>query len=314
MGEPVVNQDVEASTSAAPATETATTAPTDGIAHKTLATGDGAADVTPTSATSKTPATATNMSKLGKRNSVFGGLFGKKDTPRSTATETAPVVPAKDQPVKDEPSTVASTAPQLDNPVTSSTTGTTAGAATEAPTTASTGVAAATSEPAVEKAVEPAAGSSAAPPVAATTTPTDKRRTSFFSGLGTKKEKSAGATSGDESTDGEGKKSGGVGGLFRKASRAVSKPANSSATSTSAAKPAVPAATGTGVKADETVAEAKAANAIEEPSSKVVPATEGLPNGTDAATEGEKSHLVPGEVGSTAIASHEKTTPVEATA
>lgn len=313
-----MDKNVEASTSAVPATGSAATAPTTGMEPKSVVTGDGAADVTPTSVISKTPAaaTATTTSKANKRNSVFGGFFGKKDTPKSAATETAPAVPAKDLPVKDEPSAVASTAPQLDNPVTSpTTTSTTTGAATEAPSTAPTSVIAASSEPAAEKAISPATGSSAAPlATTAATTPMDKRRTSFFGGLGTKKEKSAGATSGDELTDGEGKKSGGVGGLFRKASRAVSKPANSSATGASATKPTVPATTETAAKTDENIAETKAAAAIEEPGSKLEPATESLPNGTEAATAGEKSDLAAGEVGSNAIASHEKATPVEATA
>lgn len=94
------------------------------------------------------------------------------------------------------------TAPQLDNPVTSSTTEPTA-ATTEIPSTAA-------------ETTAPAAA--AASPLS----PTDKRRTSFFGNLGTKKERRAGATSDNELTDGEGKKqsTGGFGGLLRKASRA----------------------------------------------------------------------------------------------
>ena len=317
MGEPVTGKKDEVST----------TAPTAGAETTPAIASDGAADVAPTSATPKTPATGTMSSKASKRNSVFGGLFGKKDTPKSGATETAPAVPAKDLPAKDTPSTVASTAPQLDNPVTSPTASTTPGAATDAPTTAPTGTTAGTTEPAVEKTIEPAAGSTAAPVAATTTTsssttPTDKRRTSFFSGRGTKKEKNAGATSGDELTDGETKKSGGVGGLLRKASRAVSKPAASSATGASATKPAVPTAAESADKsAEKTVdktadktAETKAADPFEVPLPKTEPAAGSLPNGTEAATSGEKSDLTPGEIGSNAITSHEKTTPVEATA
>lgn len=311
MGDPVVDKNNAASTSAAPTTGTSAAPLTTGTETTPAVAGDGATDVTPTSASSKTPTTAATTSKANKRNSVFGGLFGKKDTPKSTATESGPTVPAKDLPVKDEPSTVASTAPQLDNPVTSPTSSSTGGAAGETPLTASTGVAPATSESAVEKAVEPTAGSSASPVAATTTTPTDKRRTSFFGGLGTKKERSAGATSGDELTDGEGKKSSGVGGLFRKASRAVSKPNTNSAIGT---KSAVPAITGTTGKTDEKLAETKAAAATEEPSSKLEPAADSIPNGTETATSGTKSDLVPEEVGSNAIASHEKATPVEATA
>ena len=91
-----------------------------------------------------------------------------------------------------------STAPQLDNPVSESTT-----------------------KPATETAVtDSPAGEPTTP--GAITTPTDKRRSSFFSNLGTKKERKSGTTSGDELVDAEGKKqsSGGFGGLLRKASRA----------------------------------------------------------------------------------------------
>ena len=73
--------------------------------------------------------------------------------------------------------------------------------------------------------------------------PTDKRRTSFFGNLGTKKERSTGATSDNELTDGQGKKqsSGGFGGLLRKASRAQK--GSSSAATKDAANVALPAET-----------------------------------------------------------------------
>ena len=113
-------------------------------------------------------------------------------------------------PAKDEQSAVSSTAPQLDNPVTSSTAEPTA-ATTETPTTST----------------EAAAPAAAASPLSST----DKRRASFFGNLGTKKERRTGATSDNELTDGEGKKQspGGFGGLLRKASRAQK--GSSSATS-----------------------------------------------------------------------------------
>lgn len=134
--------------------------------------------------------------KPNKRGSIFGSIFGKKDAPTPASLETPPTVPAKD-----DQSAVSSTAPQLDNPVPTSTAETTA-ATTETPVT--------TAEATV--------------PGSATTplSPTDKRRTSFFGNLGTKKERRTGATSDNELTDGEGKKqaSGGFGGLLRKASRA----------------------------------------------------------------------------------------------
>ena len=190
-----------------------------------------AAETTPTSTTRET------APKPNKRNSIFGSIFGKKDaaTPAATpaSTETPPAVPAKD-----EPSTVSPTAPQLDNPVTSPTAETTA-ATTETP----------------------AGAAEASTPAATTTTPlspTDKRRTSFFGNLGTKKERRTGEKSDTELTDGEGKKSsGGFGGLLRKASRAQK--GSSTGTSKDAANvplptetPAVPTTNG------ETLAEKSA--------------------------------------------------------
>lgn len=149
-----------------------------------------AAETTPASSTRET------APKPNKRNSIFGSIFGKKDAPALASTDTPPAVPAKE-----EHSTLSSTAPQLDNPVTSPTTETTA-ATTETPATAA-------------EVATPAAATS---PIS----PTDKRRSSFFGNLGTKKERRAGGTSDNELTDGEGKKqsSGGFGGLLRKASRA----------------------------------------------------------------------------------------------
>ena len=233
-----------------------TDAPKTGLSEtKPAVTGDGAEDVTPTSAASKTPASGTT-SKASKRNSVFG-FFGKKDSPKSPTAETGPTVPAKDVPAKDEPSTVAATAPQLDNPVKSPTTDATTSETADAVTKPT--------EPVPEKAAEPATASSASPAAATATTPSDKRRTSFFSGLGTKKEKRAGATSGDELTDGEGKKSGGVGGLFRKASRAASKPAASSAPATKTAAPDAAAA--------KTAETAETAKTIEPAEAKAVEPT-----------------------------------------
>ena len=124
-------------------------------------------------------------------------------------------------PAKDEPSAVSSTAPQLDNPVTSSTAEPTA-ATTETPTTST---------------------DAAAPAATASPLSTDKRRSSFFGNLGTKKERRTGATSDNELTDGEGKKQspGGFGGLLRKASRAQK--GSSSATSKDAANVPLPTET-----------------------------------------------------------------------
>lgn len=179
-----------------------------GVAEEDIA---GTAPITAAELNSATAAgtTPASTSKANKRTSVFGSLFGKKEAASPAATETSPAVPAKD-----EPSTVSSTAPQLDDPVAES-----------------------TAAPTMETRETPAAVADTTTPT--TTTPTNNRRSSFFSNLGTKKEKRTGATSGDELTDGEGKKSGGFGGLLRKASRA---PPKSSAPNTTEA---LPNATGT---------------------------------------------------------------------
>ena len=274
-----------------------------------MVTGDGAADATPSSATSKSPISPAT-SKVNKRNSVFGGLFGKKEGAKSPSSETAPAVPKKD-----EAPPVAPVAPQLENPVKTPTTDATTNETAEAVIKPSEPIAA-------EKAAEPVTASNPTPPAAGATPPSDKRRTSFFSGLGTKKEKRAGAASGDELTDGEGKKSGGVGGLFRKASRAASKPVSSSKAATGVT-PADPAEK-TAEKAPESIpavpalpetaetAESKVGDAADVPLPKAEPGVEDVPNGTEVAPTGEKAaDVAPADAG---IAAPEKSTPVEATA
>lgn len=169
----------------------------------------GALDASPAPATtSETPASTTaretTAPKANKRNSIFGNFFGKKE-PSSTTTptvnkpanESAPVVPAKD----DEPATTSSTVPQQEAAVTE----------TSAPTvdTAATATTAETVPPTTSTASPVSPDNSKA-----------NRRSSFFSNLGTKREKKTGGVSDAEGTDGEGKKSGGFGGLLRKASRA----------------------------------------------------------------------------------------------
>ncbi|KAL9135998.1 MAG: hypothetical protein Q9175_002796 [Cornicularia normoerica] len=187
-------------------------------------TGVGASGVAPVAGAESalpetTPASTTreNAPKPNKRNSIFGSIFGKKDAATLALTETSTAVPTKD-----EPSTLSSTAPQLDNPVTSPTTETTAAIAGN-----------------------PATAAEVTAPAAATSplSPTDKRRTSFFGNLGTKKERRTGGTSDNELTDGEGKKqsSGGFGGLLRKASRAQK--GSSPAATTDAANVALPTET-----------------------------------------------------------------------
>ena len=269
MGAPVVSgTDATTETSPAAATDSAT-AP--GTAGSTTA--STTKDIT-------TPATKEPTVKPNKRASMFGGLFGKKDSSANpTTTEASPTVPPKD-----EPAPVSSTAPQLDNPVLEPTTETTA---------TSTDAAKAESAPASEVVSPTTAPTSA-------TSPTDKRRTSFFSGLGTKKEKRGGATSGDELTDSETKKqSGGFGGLLRKASRAQPKrDSKAPAVSPTEAPPAK----------SETIGD-KAVTDTEQP------LTDGE---TPAVADGQKVEAKPdlaeGTAGSGTVAKPEETPAVKATA
>ena len=152
--------------------------------------------------------------KPTKRNSIFNNLFGKKDSPTSPTTkESTPVVPTKDS----EPSAVSATAPQLDDPVTTR------------------------SEPGpvspAADASESAVVESPVAPTTATDPAKEKRRSSFFGNLGTKKERKSDVIS--DSEEGEGKKSAPTkfGGLFRKPSRAARTNANPSAASETAAEP-----------------------------------------------------------------------------
>ncbi|KAL8839502.1 MAG: hypothetical protein Q9170_001725 [Blastenia crenularia] len=158
------------------------------------------------SVTNDTPANTTSREatpKANKRNSIFGNFFGKKEstftaTPTAAsniAQEPAPAVPAKDI----EPAATSPAIPQAETAV------------TEASPKIDTAPPAATTE-------TTAAATSATTPVSPDTKA--NRRSSFFSNLGTKKEKRTGGVSDAEGTDGEGKKSGGFGGLLRKASRA----------------------------------------------------------------------------------------------
>ncbi|KAL8802413.1 MAG: hypothetical protein Q9182_003836 [Xanthomendoza sp. 2 TL-2023] len=173
----------------------------------TTATSTTAAEPVEPTAAAESPVSTTpreTAPKANKRNSIFGGLFGKKETPAttptptatSTANETAPAVPTKGT----EPAPISQVDGQTENPATET-----------APTVDSTA---------------PAATSETVPVTSSATSPVSpdaskaNRRSSFFSNLGTKKEKRTGGVSDAEGTDGEGKKSGGFGGLLRKASRA----------------------------------------------------------------------------------------------
>ena len=225
---------------------------------------DGTTDAAPVAATEPVAAAETTPTgttretapKPNKRNSLFGGLFGKKDAASPTPTETNPAV------AKDEPSTVSSSAPQLDNPVTEPT---------------------ATAAPTVDTTTEAPATTADATSPASNTTPTGNRRTSFFSNLGTKKERKAGATSESE-VDGEAKK-GGLGGLLRKASRAQGK--NSGAS-----------------------------GVVKEPTPEVPSTTENTAVGTnnDGAAEAEKPAMTEGETGATKVNESHEQTPVSAAA
>ena len=195
--------------------------------------------------------------KANKRGSIFGGLFAKKDAtgalPKDEPSATSPTVK------EPEPTAVSEAAPQLGDPVKEST------------------------SPVAEPATETTAPAAPAAPVAApaeasktATTPDAtkgaRRSSSFFGTLGGKKDKRSEATSDAEVTDGEGKKSTGVTGLFRKASRAVR---GDKTTSESSAPPPPPPAKA----ATEETSEAPA------PISKDAPATaEPITNG-ETATE-----------------------------
>lgn len=119
---------------------------------------------------------------------MFGNFFQKVSSPSQEKTEKEATTPAE--------SSVASTAPQLDNPV--------------------EGAAGKPIEP--ESVTAPAKGETAKETHAAQSPADagkDKRRTSFFGNFGKKKGESS------DTEDGEGKKGNKLGGLFRKPSKAV---------------------------------------------------------------------------------------------
>jgi len=119
---------------------------------------------------------------------LFGNFFQKVSSPSQEKTEKEAAAPAE--------TSVASTAPQLDNPV--------------------EGAAGKPIEP--ESVTAPADGEAAKDASAAQSpaeTPKDKRRTSFFGNFGKKKGESS------DTEDADGKKGNKLGGLFRKPSKAV---------------------------------------------------------------------------------------------
>lgn len=144
--------------------------------------------------------------KPNKRNSIFGNLFGKKESPSPGAKDFATTTSSKGS----DPTAVSATAPRLEDPITtgSSEPSTTAPASTTAADTTETS--ALVDSPSVP-ATSPEPGK-------------EKRRSSFFGNLGTKREKRTDVTSDADIPDGEGKKStpAKFGGLFRKPSRVAS--------------------------------------------------------------------------------------------
>ena len=222
-----------------------------------------------------TTTTPTTKDKSAKRGSVFGGLFKPKDTPK-LAAEGTPATAA----TKEEPTTVSSTAPQLENPVTSPT----------EPITTETSSKPDADPAAVAAAVAATKESETKDAPKTTTTLSDKRRTSFFGGIGSKKEKKAGATSGDELTDGESKKpSGGITGLLRKASRAApkgEKPSTAAAPAVPSSKPAEP--TDVPLPKEETAAEPEALTNGEAATAQA-PAEEPTTSAMDKPAEGAKT-------------------------
>jgi hypothetical protein len=175
---------------AAPAAEVAETTEAP-AAEATTEEAAPAAEATATETPAEEKKEEAKPAAKSKRASIFGEFFKKVASPSKEKTE-------------EEVAPVASTAPQLENPVDE-----TAAAPIEPESV--------TEAPAVEAA---AASSSEAPAAEATTeekkeaTTPEKRRTSLFGTLG-KKVKT------ESTSDGEGKKTNKLGGLFRKPSKAV---------------------------------------------------------------------------------------------
>ncbi|RAO65535.1 uncharacterized protein BHQ10_001547 [Talaromyces amestolkiae] len=195
-----VKEEAPATTEAAPAEETAvaeTAAPAETTeAPAAEATTEETAPVEAAAAT-ETPAEEekeeAKPAAKTKRASIFGDFFKKVASPSKEKTE-------------EEVAPVASTAPQLENPVDETAVKPIEPeSVTEAPAVEAAAAAASSSEtPAAEAATEEKKEA---------TTP-EKRRTSLFGTLG-KKAKT------ESTSDGEGKKTNKLGGLFRKPSKAV---------------------------------------------------------------------------------------------
>ena len=157
-----------------------------------------------------------------KRNSIFNSFFGKKEATSPLTKDSTTTSPTKDS----EATAVSATAPRLDDPV---------GIGSSEPSTTA---------PVSIPSANTAEGSALVDtPSAQATTPDpakEKRRSSFFGTLGTKKEKRSDVTSDTDIADGEGKKSAPTkfGGLFRKPSRAATS-GNRNSNNATSATPAV---------------------------------------------------------------------------
>lgn len=134
-----------------------------------------------------------------KRTSLFGNFFQKVASPTHEKSEKEATAPAE--------SGVASTAPQLDNPVEEA-----AVKPIEPESVTAQG------DSAAVKDASPAESPAAETPPAVKETKDKRRSTSFFGSLGMRKEKKG---SDDEATDSESKPKNKLGGLFRKPSKAV---------------------------------------------------------------------------------------------
>ncbi|EED24301.1 conserved lysine-rich protein, putative [Talaromyces stipitatus ATCC 10500] len=178
---------------ATPATETAAAETTE--APTAEATTEEAAPATEAAATEAPAEEKKEEAKPAakpKRASIFGEFFKKVASPSKEKTE-------------EEVAPVASTAPQLENPVDENAAKPIEPeAVTEAPAVEAA-TASSSETPAAEAATEDKKEA---------TTPENKRRTSLFGTLG-KKSKT------ESTSDGEGKKTNKLGGLFRKPSKAV---------------------------------------------------------------------------------------------
>ncbi|KAI9747807.1 MAG: hypothetical protein M1835_001968 [Candelina submexicana] len=164
--------------------------------------------------------------KPAKRNSLFGGLFQKKDVrspvEENSERETAPVVPAKDVPPKETPTHTTDTAPAT--ALIANSTAPTVGNPATAETPAST---AESANPIMNKpdTTEILAPTSETTVTAANAEPSkEKRRSSFFTNLGSRREKRP--ESDTEVVDSERRQRSAsplpkLGGLFRNPSRAM---------------------------------------------------------------------------------------------